>query len=116
MESPVKKLDLGVTNKENEFHDPAVATLVEDIDAKHAATKEVVKAEETPVKAPELRREELDEPILRENPQRFVLFPIQYHEVRDGNASGHHLPYYNALSGLILIRDRTTDLANVQEA
>lgn len=81
MESPVKKLDLGVANKENEFHDTAVATLAQDIDAKHAAAKEVVKAEE-PAKIPDLRAEELEEPILKENPQRFVLFPIQYHEVR----------------------------------
>lgn len=82
MESPVKKLDLGLANKENEFQDPAVAALAQDIDVKHAATKEVVKAEE-PAQIPSLRSEELDEPILKENPQRFVLFPIQYHEVRD---------------------------------
>lgn len=85
MESPVKKLDLGAANKENEFHDAAVATLAEDIDAKHAAAKDIVKAEE-PVQIPGLRAEELDEPILRENPQRFVLFPIQYHEVRDASS------------------------------
>lgn len=90
METPIKKLDLGIANKENEIQDPAVATLAEDIDAKHAATKDVVKAEEPPAKAPELRPEELDEPILRENPQRFVLFPIQYHEVRDCDASSPH--------------------------
>lgn len=83
MDSPVKKLDLGVANKENNFQDPDVATLSEDVDAKHAATKELVKVQDVPLKAPGLREEELDEPILRENPQRFVLFPIQYHEVRD---------------------------------
>lgn len=82
MDTPVKKLDLGVANKENEFQDPAVATVAQDIDAKHTTTKEVVKAEE-PATIPSLRSEELDEPILKDNPQRFVLFPIQYHEVRD---------------------------------
>ncbi|CAN8097279.1 unnamed protein product [Discula destructiva] len=81
MESPVKKLALGVANKENEFQDPNVATLARDIDAQHAATKDVVKTEDAPVTASGLRQEELDEPILRENPQRFVLFPIQYHEI-----------------------------------
>lgn len=102
MESPVKKLDLGVANKENEFQDPAVATLIEDVDAKHASSKaDVTKTEEDPVKAPELRPEELDEPILRENPQRFVLFPIQYHEVRDSDASDPHTFYLDALSGTI---------------
>ena len=79
MESPVKKLDLGIANKENEFQDPAVATLAQDLDAKHAATK----APEEPAKIPDLRSDELEEPILKENPHRFVLFPIQYHEVRD---------------------------------
>lgn len=83
MESPVKKLDLGIANKENDFQDPAVATLAQDLDAKHAATKEITKAPEEPAKIPDLRGEELEEPILKENPHRFVLFPIQYHEVRD---------------------------------
>lgn len=113
MESPVKKLDLGVANKENkenEFHDPTVATLARDIDAKHAATKEIVKAEE-PVKIPDLRAEELEEPILKENPHRFVLFPIQYHEVRDAFS-----PQPHALSGLTLTPHNTTDMADVQEA
>lgn len=84
MESPVKKLDLGVANKEN---DPDVATIAQEMDAKHAATKETVKEEEDPAKIPDLRPDELDEPILRENPQRFVLFPIQYHEVRDASSA-----------------------------
>lgn len=91
MESPVKKLDLGAANKEN---NPDVATITQEIDAKHPATKEVVKQEEEPTKIPELRPDELEEPILRENPQRFVLFPIQYHEVRDAS-----LTQPDALSG-----------------
>lgn len=95
MESPVKKLDLGVANKENDFQDPAVATLAQDLDAKHAATKEATKAPEEPAKIPDLRNEELEEPILKENPHRFVLFPIQYHEVRDATPP----PRSNALSG-----------------
>lgn len=82
MESPVKKLDLGVANKEN---DPNVATVAQETDAKHAAAKEPVTQEEQPAQIPNLRPEEIDEPILRENPQRFVLFPIQYHEVRDAS-------------------------------
>lgn len=97
MESPVKKLDLGVANKENDFQDPAVATLAQDLDTKHAATKEVTKAPEEPAKIPDLRNEELEEPILKENPHRFVLFPIQYHEVRD--ATPIPPPRSNALSG-----------------
>lgn len=86
MESPVKKLELGLDNKENDFQDPDVATITQSIDANHAATKDAVKVEGFPTKAPALHTEELDEPILRENPQRFVLFPIQYHEVRDAHS------------------------------
>lgn len=85
METPIKKLDLGVANKENEFQDPAVATLADEIDAKHTASKDAAQAAADPAKIPELRAEELDEPILRENPHRFVMFPIQYHEVRDAS-------------------------------
>lgn len=94
MESPVKKLDLGVSNKENE---PNVATIAQEIDAKHVAAKEVIKQEEEQAQIPGLRPDELEEPILRENPQRFVLFPIQYHEVRDASWS-----QTDALSGLTL--------------
>lgn len=82
MESPVKKLDLGVSNKEN---DPNVPTIAQEIDANHASAKEAIKQEEEPAQIPGLRSDELEEPILRENPQRFVLFPIQYHEVRDAS-------------------------------
>jgi ribonucleoside-diphosphate reductase subunit M2 len=32
--------------------------------------------------APTVKAEEADEPLLQVNPQRFVLFPIKYHEVR----------------------------------
>ncbi|KAI3398466.1 hypothetical protein diail_9147 [Diaporthe ilicicola] len=81
MDSPVKKLDLGSANKENDFQNPAVATLAQDLDAKHAATKGITKAPEEPAKIPDLRTDELEEPILKENPHRFVLFPIQYHEI-----------------------------------
>lgn len=34
------------------------------------------------VVAPGIKDFEADEPLLRENGQRFVLFPIKYHEVR----------------------------------
>lgn len=84
MDTPLKKLDLGVANKENDFQDPAIATLAQDLDAKHATIKDV-KAPEEPPKSNSLHAEELEEPILKENPHRFVMFPIQYHEVRDAS-------------------------------
>lgn len=79
MESPVKKLDFGVANKENLPAD-AVAKLDESKDIK-APVEEVKKDESKAVVAKDVKAAELDEPILQENPQRFVLFPIKYHEI-----------------------------------
>ncbi|ERS96980.1 ribonucleoside-diphosphate reductase subunit M2 [Sporothrix schenckii 1099-18] len=73
IESPVKKLDFGDANKEN--------ILAEDAKPKELV-KEEVKAEETKkAVAPTIKPSEADEPLLQENPQRFVLFPIKYHEI-----------------------------------
>ncbi|KAI1766348.1 small subunit of ribonucleotide reductase [Hypoxylon sp. FL1150] len=71
MESPVKKLNLG---KENTNLDADVANEME-------SQKPVEKEQEKPSVAPTIKSEEADEPILQENPQRFVLFPIKYHEI-----------------------------------
>lgn len=51
----------------------------------------------------------LDEPILRENKNRFVLFPIKYNDVSTG-----HLIYFATLITYLPI-PVTTDMANVQE-
>ena len=77
-ESPAKKLTFDVSGKENV---PIDALVVEDVDLKKPLT-EVVKVETKPSVAPTVRPEEADEPLLQENPHRFVLFPIKYHEVR----------------------------------
>jgi len=84
MESPVKKLDFSASNKENAPFDADLATLEAEIDANHQKTT-LDKNEEAPkpAVAPTIKPEEADEPLLQENPQRFVLFPIKYHEVRD---------------------------------
>ncbi|KAK0637287.1 ribonucleotide reductase [Bombardia bombarda] len=76
MGSPVKKLDFNASNKENKPFDADLDTLEAEIDAKHSV-KQVAK---TGV-APTVKPEEMDEPLLRENAQRFVLFPIKYHEI-----------------------------------
>ncbi|KAK8092066.1 ribonucleotide reductase [Apiospora hydei] len=73
MESPVKKLDLSA-GKENA---PVDAEVVESKPTVTETTKEVGKVGV----APTIKPEEADEPILRENPSRFVLFPIKYHEI-----------------------------------
>jgi ribonucleoside-diphosphate reductase subunit M2 len=87
MESPVKKLNFSASNKENNHFDTDLASLEAEIDAKHS-TKSANKNEEAKTSTvATIKHEEMDEPLLRENPQRFVMFPIKYHEVRD--ASNH---------------------------
>jgi ribonucleoside-diphosphate reductase subunit M2 len=86
MESPVKKLDFSVADKEN---NPVVLTdspPVEKVEIKEVA-QEVKKEEASPVVAATVKALEVDEPLLQENPQRFVLFPIKYHEVSKRVAS-----------------------------
>lgn len=78
MESPAKKLDFG---KENAPFDASADVVADEIESQKAiATKDAkVAVAET------IKPEEADEPILQENPQRFVLFPIKYHEVSDAS-------------------------------
>ncbi|RYO83923.1 hypothetical protein DL764_009404 [Monosporascus ibericus] len=79
MESPVKKLDFNA-GKENAPFDADVNALASEIESQKPAME---KAEEEPktAVAPTIKPEEADEPLLQENPQRFVLFPIKYHEI-----------------------------------
>ncbi|KAG4026971.1 hypothetical protein MFRU_034g00310 [Monilinia fructicola] len=72
MESPVKKLDF--TGKENAAFD-ADTPVVEEI------KKPIVEEKKPAAVAPGIKPEEADEPLLQENPNRFVLFPIKYHEI-----------------------------------
>lgn len=91
MESPVKKLDFNASNKENKPFDDSLATLEAEIDAKHSEKTSldmVKKEEDNSAVAPTVKANKYDdEPLLQENPQRFVLFPIKYHEVRDASCS-----------------------------
>ncbi|EEA26241.1 Ribonucleotide-diphosphate reductase (RNR), small subunit [Talaromyces marneffei ATCC 18224] len=74
MESPVKKLSFE-SGKENSpaVVDASATTLVKP------AEKPTVQA--TPKVAPSIKEMEANEPLLQENPHRFVLFPIKYHEI-----------------------------------
>ncbi|KAJ8122189.1 hypothetical protein O1611_g9903 [Lasiodiplodia mahajangana] len=82
MESPVKKLDFTAASKENAPFDADVHTLANQIDAHHKPTTvEQPKEAPKPAVAPGIKPEEAEEPLLQENPQRFVLFPIKYHEI-----------------------------------
>ncbi|EPE03284.1 ribonucleoside-diphosphate reductase small subunit [Ophiostoma piceae UAMH 11346] len=75
IDSPVKKLDFGA-NKEN--------VSVEDVKSVELKKEEVKKSPVEQAKtavAATIKPFEADEPLLQENPQRFVLFPIKYHEI-----------------------------------
>ena len=75
-DSPAKMLKFSVADKENY----AVAIPVAGIPDLPKAVAPEVPAEKTV--AATIKPEEAYEPLLQENPQRFVLFPIQNHEVR----------------------------------
>lgn len=70
-DSPAKKLNFASEDKENVYK-PIVG--IPDI-------KEVEDAPTKPATAVTIRPEEAHEPLLQENPHRFVLFPIKYHDV-----------------------------------
>lgn len=82
MASPAKKIEFSVDNKEN--CDVAVP-IVGIPDLPEPDIKEV-----KPKVAETIKPEEADEPLLQENPQRFVLFPIKYHEVFYAPRRVHH--------------------------
>ncbi|KAK3374944.1 ribonucleotide reductase [Podospora didyma] len=75
MESPVKKLSFSPADKENKPFDGDFANLEAEIDAKHAEKKDDAAV------VPAAKSQLMDEPLLQENPNRFVLFPIKYHEI-----------------------------------
>lgn len=75
-DSPIKKLDFSTAGKEN-LPFEAQAPVDAIVDTK----KPVVEEPNLSLIASTLRPEEADEPLLQANPNRFVLFPIKYHEV-----------------------------------
>lgn len=77
-DSPLKKINYDAVGKENIKQDTPV---VEDIDLKKPSLDVVKEDVKKVVVAPTIKPEEAHEPLLQENPQRFVLFPIRYHEV-----------------------------------
>ena len=81
-DSPAKKLIFEPTGKENvPINTPA--PILDDLDLKKPIVEAFdAKVEAKPTVAPTIKPQEADEPLLQENPHRFVLFPIKYHEVR----------------------------------
>lgn len=78
-DSPVKKINFGVADKENAL---AVVDVPVESEVETKKESEETKSDNQLAVAPTIKPEEADEPLLQENPQRFVLFPIKYHEVR----------------------------------
>ncbi|BAE62941.1 putative ribonucleotide reductase small subunit RnrA [Aspergillus flavus] len=73
-DSPVKKLNFEAAGKEN------APSSLQIIDV--PATKTTVeKPTEVSSKIASIKEMEANEPLLQENPHRFVLFPIKYHEI-----------------------------------
>ena len=79
-DSPAKKIDFSAMDKENIPATLPVPSKTEESDGKKSIV-EKVKPVDTPKVAPGIKAQEMDEPLLQENPHRFVLFPIKYHEV-----------------------------------
>ena len=71
-DSPAKNIDFSSADKENRYKPIVGIPDLEEVDEVEKKVHSV---------APTIRPEEADEPILQENPQRFVLFPIKYHDV-----------------------------------
>lgn len=77
MDSPIKKLNFDASNKENQALDESTIAAMTN-------KEKVVETKKDEVKVAK-KSEEIDEPLLQENPHRFVLFPIKYHEVCDAS-------------------------------
>lgn len=94
-DSPAKKLNFEITGKENNPIDiPAVIEPVPvklpQLDAvKEIKEEKPIATSAVPAVAPTIKETEANEPLLQENPHRFVLFPIKYHEVRAIDTRGH---------------------------
>ncbi|OCK79639.1 hypothetical protein K432DRAFT_443751 [Lepidopterella palustris CBS 459.81] len=73
-DSPAKKLNFSSADKENVFMPIAG---IPELDVPEDASE----VSKDPSVAATIKPEEINEPLLQENPQRFVLFPIKYHEI-----------------------------------
>lgn len=82
--SPAKTLRFEPLGKENAQSDICV---LDDFDLKKSHLDLVKPRGKPTVAAPTMKELEAEEPLLKENPHRFVMFPIKYHEVGASDAS-----------------------------
>ena len=80
-DSPIKKGNLDVLDKENVNNNNNNNILITPDDEPEKDESGSTVEKKAVVVAPAIKAEEADEPLLQENPHRFVLFPIKYHEV-----------------------------------
>ena len=113
-DSPAKKLQFETLDKENTpFNIPA--PVMDDLERKKPLVQVYdAKKEVTPAVAPTIKPEEADEPLLQENPHRFVLFPIKYHEVRVYHTRHAYSAF--ATSWLTLVVDQIWQMYKKAEA
>jgi ribonucleoside-diphosphate reductase subunit M2 len=104
-DSPTEKIDFSTMDKENIPATSSIATSEDTVETKKSII-EIVKPVETPKVAPGIKAQEANEPLLQENPHRFVLFPIKYHEVRVINIYVTHVEWFSLTF---------SDMANVQK-
>lgn len=94
-DSPAKKLIFESTGKENnpidapEVVEPVPVKLPQLDAVKEIKEEKPIATSMVPAVAPAIKSTEADEPLLQENPHRFVLFPIKYHEVRTIHIPSH---------------------------
>ncbi|KIV87536.1 ribonucleoside-diphosphate reductase small chain [Exophiala sideris] len=79
-DSPIKKLNFDVEDKEN-MPVASEITLKSESEVEKKPIAEIKADVQTPKAAPTWRELEAEEDILKENPHRFVLFPIKFHEI-----------------------------------
>jgi hypothetical protein len=105
-DSPAKKLNFSSEDKENVFR-PIVG--IPDLPEDEPVAKTGV--------APTIKAEEAHEPLLQENPNRFVLFPIKYHDVSSESRPKVFDASQDASKYFLrpLTNKTLTGLANVQE-
>ena len=77
--SPVKKPESLSNGMAHDGYGPVAQA--KSLDLKKKAV-DIARKDEKVAVAPTIKPGDSDEPLLQENPHRFVLFPIKYHEVR----------------------------------
>lgn len=83
IDSPVKDIDSSTMDKENNIS--ILPSPSKETSPFEQSIVKTVKPVETPKVTPGVKAGEAGEPLLQENPHRFVLFPIKYHEVWNFN-------------------------------